>query len=514
MNGGSIRDRLRRGIAFPELAVGVLFVLVVTSALLMPAASDTYWHLRVGGDVFRTGAVPRVEMYSFTALGRPWREHEWLWDPFSYAFYWLGGMPLLTVFCAAFAIGAVALVYRQMIGPAWTRLLLMVVGLLLVVPLWSPRPHLFTLLALPLLVMLLARQRFWPIPPLFALWANMHGAVALGGVVLGAATALAFARWRIRRAPEDRRRALLLAVVLALSGAACLATPLGAHLFHFLADSMTRVHAVGIGEWQRTGPTDPYGVMFYAVAVVFIAVVIVRRGAFRDGGHASSWADWVTVAAAFALMPLAVAAVRNVGIFALLAVPAASRVLGPEARLRLPGRKPGGPRAGADGDKPALNLALLAASTLAALALVGWSYARSLPFLQWRPIDDRALAALRAYDGPLYNQYDEGGLLIWFVPEKPVFVDNRQDPYPMEHLRAQLDVQWEAAPYRPLFDRWGIRCAFLPLKSATVAALDRDGWVTRFRDDRYTVLTAPEAALTPPGIDASRPRSPAPAPLP
>ncbi len=508
------QDRSRRGIAFPDLAVGVLFVLVATSALLMPAASDTWWHLRVGGDVFRTGAVPRVETYSFTAFGHPWREHEWLWDPFSYAFYWLGGMPLLTVLCAAFAFGAVALVYRQMIGSAWTRLSLMVFGLLLVVPLWSPRPHLFTLLAVPLLVMLLARERFWPIPPLFALWANMHGAVAIGGVVLAAATVVAFARWWIRRTPEDRRRALRLAVVLPLSGAACLATPLGAHLFHFLSDSMTRVRTVGIGEWQRTLPTDAYGVMFYTVAFVFSGLVVARRRAFRDGGHASSWADWVTVAAPFALLPLAVTAVRNVGIFGLLAVPALSRVLGPQARLWLPGRKASESRAGADADKPALNLALLAASALAALALVGWCYARNLPFLQWRPIDDRALAALRACPGPLYNQYDEGGLLIWFLPEKPVFVDNRQDPYPMEHLRAQLDVQWDAKPYRPLFDRWQIRCAFLPMKSTTVVALDRDGWVTRFRDDRYTVLAAPPAAITPPAIDASRPRSPAPAPLP
>ena len=98
---------------------------------------------------------------------------------------------------------------------------------------------------------------------------------------------------------------------------------------------------------------------------------------------------------------------------------------------------------------------------------------------------------MRACDGPLYNQYDEGGYLIWFVPEKPVFVDNRQDPYPLAHLRAQLDVQWGSAPYRPLFERWGIRCAFLPAASSTAAALTGDGWVTRYRDDRYVVLATP-----------------------
>jgi hypothetical protein len=52
-------------------------------------------------------------------------------------------------------------------------------------------------------------------------------------------------------------------------------------------------------------------------------------------------------------------------------------------------------------------------------------------------------------------------------------------------------VQWETSPYLPLFERWGIRCAFLPMSSSTVGALDRDGWTTRYRDDRYTVLSAP-----------------------
>jgi hypothetical protein len=49
-------------------------------------------------------------------------------------------------------------------------------------------------------------------------------------------------------------------------------------------------------------------------------------------------------------------------------------------------------------------------------------------------------------------------------------------------------------PYQPLFVRFGIRCAFLRLESPTVPRLRADGWATRFRDDTWTVLTAPGAA--------------------
>jgi hypothetical protein len=35
---------------------------------------------------------------------------------------------------------------------------------------------------------------------------------------------------------------------------------------------------------------------------------------------------------------------------------------------------------------------------------------------------------------------------------------------------------------------------FLPVDSPTVPKLDRDGWLTRHRDERYAVLSAPGAA--------------------
>ena len=49
------------------------------------------------------------------------------------------------------------------------------------------------------------------------------------------------------------------------------------------------------------------------------------------------------------------------------------------------------------------------------------------PIRRW---SSQAVAALRSCHGNVYNRYDEGGFLIWFVPEKPVYIDSWQDPYP------------------------------------------------------------------------------------
>ena len=81
---------------------------------------------------------------------------------------------------------------------------------------------------------------------------------------------------------------------------------------------------------------------------------------------------------------------------------------------------------------------------------------------------------MRACDGPLYNHYDEGGYLIWFAPEKPVFVDNREDPFPLQHIIDELEVHAAGAlppAVRPMGNP--LRVPFG--QSPTLPALDRDG---------------------------------------
>ena len=489
MNLRGVTSRL--GVA--QTAVGMLFIMIGMRAALVTSQNDTFWHLRAGEEIWRTHRVPHFDTYSFTSGGWPWRDHEWLWQPVSYAFYKLGGMPLMTLFGGALVVAAVVVGYRLMVGRASTRALLMVAWLPLLPIGWALRPQLVSLLAVPLLLTFLARERFWPIPLLFVGWANVHGAVALGGVLLGVATAVAVARWRIRGAPEDRRRALALAVVLPLSGLACLVTPLGLGIFEFLTDSMRRIRAVHIAEWRTSFGTDFVAICFWIAAIGFVVLAVKRRRALWSG-HASSWAAWVLTGCAFAFLPLAIGAMRNVGPFILLAVPAASHLLGAGFALRAP--KPESPAP--DPNIGIINVVVLAGMALAAIGFVARSYRAQQEELGWHPINDRALAALRACDGPLYNHYDQGGYLLWFVPEKPVFVDGRQDPYPLSHVLAALDVERERAPYRPLFERWGIRCVFLSVDSPTVPKLDRDGWTTRYRDDKWAVLSGPPGAKSRP----------------
>jgi len=385
-------------------------------------------------------------------------------------------------------VAAVVVVHRLMVGPPATRFVLLAIGLSMSSILWVLRPQIVTLLAVPVLASLLVRERYWPIPVLFLVWANAHAGVSLGGLVLGGATAAAFVRWRLHGTPQDRRRLLALAVVLPLSTLATMATPLGAGIFRFIWESTSRIHAIGIDEWQPVLPTAPLEITFYAAVLAVVVLAVRRRRAFiAPDGDLASWGDWALAAGVVALLPLAFRSVRNIAPFLMLLIPLASRLLGARG-LPIPWlRRSRAPSA----DHPRLNLALLAGAAVAAIVVVALAYRAQVSRLGWHAVSDGAIAAIRGCDGPLYNAYNQGGYVIWSAPERPVFVDSRQDPYPMPFLLDFLAVERKQTSHHALFERWGIRCAFLANDSPTVEALRRDGWVTRYRDDKWTVSARP-----------------------
>src|SRR5665213_85565 len=480
----------RLGLSFEVLAIGLLFVAVAFRALLIPAQSDTFWHLRAGADIWRTGHAPLIDSYSFTAAGLPYHDHEWLWQALLYACYRVGGLPLCNSMAAAVVVGTVALVYRMTVGCRVTRFILLVIVLAPASCAWALRPQIVTLLALVVLVWLLERDRFWAIPFLFLAWANLHAGVLAGGLVLGAALAAAILRRLRHRGVEDRRRLRWLAAIAALSGLATCATPLGLGLFRYGWGFAAHDQIAWISEWETTLPSGGLGAVFWIVAVAFVLVCFKRRRTLVDG-PADTWRDWVVVAAAWALFPLAFRSLRNISPFRMLAAPAASRLLGASFRFRLPRRRPADEP---DADHPLFNLSLLAGAGVAAAAIVVFVWTRAPEDVGWRPIGDSALRAVQTCGGPLYNRYDEGGFLIWFAPEQKVFIDSRHDPFPPAFMHEAIDVQYRRKPYQPLFARWKIRCAFLPADAEIASTLRGAGWVTRARDRQWAVLTAPPPA--------------------
>ena len=473
-----MRSLLLTSLSFGRLRVALLFVGVFSAACLLPAQADTYWHLRAGQDLFATGHVPLVETYSHTARGLPWPNHEWLWQALSYALYCVGGMPLLTGAAALVSTAACALSYRLMRTPPAASFVLALLGIALASVVWALRPQVVSLFFLVALVTLLTRDTWWPIPPLFVLWANLHGAVALGGVILLTATTVS---WFC-----DRRRTLRLALLTMGCGLLTAATPMGPGLWRFIGESMARSRRNQIMEWMPSYPRGPIEIAFWVGAVALVALVAWRWRRLK------SWDDRLVVAVSLVLLPLGARAVRNISPFFLLWMPAVSRLLGADFRWPRPNANATARTTTQtpSSDHPVVNAALLAIVGIGAIVAIAVAWRAPAERLGWRPIAPDALAAVRACQGPLYNRYNEGGYLIWFAPTVPVFIDSRQDPYPADLLTAHTLAE-RTGDATTLFAAYNIACTFLPASSRVAKRLTDEHWLDRYRDADWVVQSRP-----------------------
>jgi hypothetical protein len=130
----------------------------------------------------------------------------------------------------------------------------------------------------------------------------------------------------------------------------------------------------------------------------------------------------------------------------------------------------------------------MACAIVAVTATLGFAYRKEIPRLRWRPISEGGVAALRQCPGNLYNRYDEGGALLWFVPERKVFLDGRQDPFSEQLVLEHIRMETLDGAYANAFAKYNIQCAYLPLISPTAARLRANGWKTLHEDHSWVVL--------------------------
>ena len=226
---------------FGMLALGVLFSLIAFSAMLEIKDLDLWLHLKMGEIIMASGQVPAQDILSATIAGKPWVNHEWLFQVVLYAVHHAWGMDALLYLQA----GVVLLTF--LIVLLWTyrqdRQLVILPLLFIVLQIYQTRftvrPDIFSLLYFISFLMILSTfiRRRWALPVLFVMqvvWTNMHGyffwGPALVIVFLAAETLkryvpLPFAWKDEARLPEDGYVRLWQALVLVFL--ATLINPLG-----------------------------------------------------------------------------------------------------------------------------------------------------------------------------------------------------------------------------------------------------------------------------------------------
>jgi len=173
--------------AWAWMGIWVYTIVLINGSLLL-GDSDTYWQIATGKWILDHGAMPRVDIYSFTKPGEPWISTSWLAQvlfAISYQIAGWAGPIILAAMTFAATLALFTSILSRRIRPAYAVMVAFAV-LFLSMGHVLARPH---VLAAPVMLawvsgLASASDRreapsFWLLP-LITLWANLHGGFVLG----------------------------------------------------------------------------------------------------------------------------------------------------------------------------------------------------------------------------------------------------------------------------------------------------------------------------------------------
>ncbi len=260
------------------LAASVALLVFVFYSFQQFADPDIWWHLNNAEQLVTTGHLPTVDVYSYTARGATWINHEWLGElPYYFAFkaFGLRGLYGLSLLLSVATVLAILFRSYKYTGDIKNSFFMIVFCVLLTVVSYGPRMLIFGWLYL--IFMLYALDRFregnekwlWTIPPLFCLWINTHGSWMIGLVVyciVAASGCVNISTGLIETTRWPKRKMILLGIVLLLSGIVLFVNPYGYHLVKYPFDMAfhQKLNIQHVEEWASVDFHNARGKIVFA----------------------------------------------------------------------------------------------------------------------------------------------------------------------------------------------------------------------------------------------------------
>ena len=474
----------RRIFSFPVTICGLLAVLGTLTVSARLNDPDTWWHLRLGQFMWKTRSIPQVDVLSYSTARHSVIPHEWLSQLCIFAAYQLGGLTGMMLWLTFFSVALLVAGYAFCTlysGNAKTSF----VGALMI---WlfstvglAIRPHLigYLLLIAELTLIHLGRTRssrwFFALPPLFALWINIHGSFFIGLVVAAIFLLSSFFQFNSgslssQAWPRPTQLRFLIAMLLATG---CLfLNPGGIRQILYPLDTMFRqpINLANIEEWQPLQLSGQRGV-FVLVTLAILFLLIAMRKADLHLHELLLFGIGLWLACSHA---------RLLFVFGILVAPTLSRMLSAVWE-----------NYSFEQDRILPNVVMLSLALAAVLIAFPSSKNLSAQVNAANPV--KAVEYIRSHHlpGPILNDYRYGGYLIWAAPEYPVFIDGRADLYEWAGVLGPYG-RWATLQEDPrlLPSRYGVRTILLPAGAPMVQTLPFvPGWKAVYSDSNAIVFS-------------------------
>jgi len=409
---------------------------------------DFWWHLKTGQIIWQQKEFQFAEIYSFSAPGRPYVDHEWLFQVIQYFFYSIAGPAgIILLKCAILAtiyLLIARFLLQKQLNP-WIVVTLLMVSIAGGHTRFLERPEIFTELFLVCCYLLLHKYvetKNWKyllgIAPIIVLWSNIHAAVILGILLQGSYLAGLILERIVRKFGypvfyDVGKRELI--TLFLLFSTSILLTGLNPNGYGILKVpfELTRIIDSGLlnnQEWQQP-PLWRFPFFYLGFAFVFF-LFVMNAGKIH----------FVHFLFGAFLGYISLKYVRNVALFSmfmpLLAWPYLSGI-----RIRW--------RAA----MAAVCVVVLYWLTVLSPFEFGTGEASYFPDQIVRFTKEKNL------QGHMLNSYAFGGYLIWNVfPERKIFIDGRNEVF-LPLLHEIVKVRADSRLWRQFLEKYKIEYALL-----------------------------------------------------
>jgi hypothetical protein len=473
------------------LVLAALLTAVAARSLLLKFSVldlDIWWHLKVGDWIVEHHAFPHTGILSRTAANRPWAAYSWGYEVLlsrAYAWFGLVGVGMFGTLLTLAVACAVYWIVRRLSGKFWVACILATVTCSAFLFSLMPRPVFLSMILFAVTLMpLLEAQRtgraavlYW-LPLVFFVWANCHIQFVYGIFVVGLFTGVHLLQQlgaHFGVTPDFSLASQLSARKLVLIFAACVfASCLGPYTYHLYAV----VFAYAGSKFPYTFIREFQALNFRAFSH-YVELLLTGAAFFTLGRQ-----QRVDLFKLALLTVASVVAFRTMRDSWFLCIAAAACIADSW---------------GTEGERePSENLPEKAALA-AVLALFMFLIARNVGF-DTRGLDAamssvfpvKAVNFLRQnpQPGPLYNTFDWGGFLTWYMPDYPVAIDGRTDLYGDEMDMRFFESERGDASYidDPYLNESGV--VLLQREKPLAAVLSGDQRFQKIYEDRLAVVFA------------------------
>jgi hypothetical protein len=485
-------NRLRASIIDLTFITWVVAVPVALHSRVLNADGDFPRHVVMGEFILRGGPY-QTDAFAHTHTG-PFLTTEWLSQvtiALAHRFGGLAGVAVLGGLLVGLTYALLVAFMRRSGVEAFLAYGTGVVAAVLGSPHWVARPHLFTFLALALLLYRAAHgRRWWLFLPFFAVWANFHGGFVLGIALLAAMAVGDGIEARVAAEPAERSRWRERMRYHALGAAAgmlgAMINPMGPELLFRIRRILGNEFLLATtSEFQSMDFHELYGRAFLVVVLLILTVLTLRP---RRLPVPLLLVTGMTLAGALF-------ARRNGPLFALVTLPllavefdAAWRTL----RLRGLGRVRAvfeeGERLAVPGRWAPWLAALALLFALRGGAVAGTRLVPDHFDPHKFPVEAVSAARAAGLEGNLYNHFIWGGYLLYAWPEQRIFIDGMTDFLGNDVMQAYLTIERLDGGWEEELRRYDVSLVIVPPGTRLVPALRQRGWRTWHADGTAVIL--------------------------